>query len=153
MSAITLEAIQAKQTELAKLIQQFKEQPVAIGREIEIEGNTISLAPGEHYAGAVLDSDGNHQHDLVLMAMRPEKKLNWQNALDWAEEVGGALPTRQELSLLFANCNPHLEKVWYWSCEEHEEDASCAWDCNFGTGRIGYSRKSSVGAVVAVRRV
>ena len=99
MSAITLEAIQAKQTELAKLIQQFKEQPVAIGREIEIEGNTISLAPGEHYAGALLESDGNHQHDLVLMAMRPEKKLNWQNALDWAEEVGGASAIGREFGL------------------------------------------------------
>jgi len=152
MSAITLEAIQAKQSELAKLIQQFSEQPVDHGREIEIEGNTISLAPGEHYAGIVLDADGNYQHDLVLMAAKPGAKLNWKAALEWAEEVGGALPTRQELSLLFANCKPHLQPVWHWSCEEHKSDASYAWVCYFANGTINYHHKSFEGSAVAVRR-
>lgn len=153
MSAITLEAIQAKQTELAKMIQQLTEQAVDHGREIEIEGSTISLAPGEHYAGIVLDADGNYQHDLVLMAAKPASKLNWKDALEWAEEVGGALPTRQELSLIFANCKPHLQPVWHWSCEEYEQDASSAWHCYFDDGYIYNFHKSYDGSAVAVRRV
>jgi hypothetical protein len=153
VSAITLEAIQAKQTELAKLIQQFSEQPKEAARTIEIEDRYVELEPGERYAGAVLDVDGNHMHDLVLMAAKPDGKLNWKGALEWAEEVGGALPTRQELSLLYANCKPHLQPVWHWSCEEHESDASSAWSCYFGLGSLGTTRKSSGGSVVAVRRV
>lgn len=153
MSAITLEAIRAKQTELEKLIQQFKAQPVEQGREIEIEGNVISLAPGEHYAGAVLDADGNHMHDLVLMPQRHGKRLNWKSALEWAEEVGGALPTRQEQSLIFANCKPHLEGVYHWSCEEYESDASSAWGCYFSDGNQYRSLKVNELAAVSVRRL
>ena len=153
MSVITIEAIQAKQTELEKLIQQFSEQPKAAGRTIEIEDRDIKLEPGEHYAGAVLDADGNHMHDLVLMPQRHGKRLNWKDALAWAEEVGGALPTRQEQSLIFANCKPHLEGVYHWSCEDYESDASSAWGCNFGHG-FQYSSHEYTGlAAVAVRRL
>lgn len=153
MSAITLEAIQAKQTELAKLIQQFSEQPKAAGRTIEIEDRYIELEPGEHYAGAVLDADGNHMHDLVLMPQRHGERLNWKAALDWAEKIGGALPTRQEQSLIFANCKPHLEGVYHWSCEEHEENASFAWFCYFDYGGQFYDHETSELAAVAVRRL
>lgn len=153
MSVVTIEAIKAKQNELEKLIQQFAEQPVDQGREIEIEGNVISLAPGEHYAGAVLDADGNHLHDLVLMPQRHGTRLNWKAALEWAEEVGGALPTRQEQALLFANCKPHLEGVCHWSCEEHEENASFAWICAFTHGLQNGYRKGHGLAAVAVRRL
>ena len=153
MSAITLEAIQAKQTELAKLIQQFSEQPKAAGRTIEIEDRYIELEPGEHYAGAVLDADGNHMHDLVLMPQRHGKRLNWKDALEWAEEVGGALPTSQEQALLFANCKPHLEGVYHWSCEEYEGDASYAWLCHFGGGYQSDGHEGHELAAVAVRRL
>jgi hypothetical protein len=153
VSAITLEAIQAKQTELAKLIQQFSEQPKAAGRTIEIEDRYIKLEPGEYYAGTVLDADGNHMHDLVLMPQRHGKRLDWKAALEWAEEIGGALPTRQEQSLIFANCKPHLEGVYHWSCEEYEGDASCAWGCFFLVGSQYYFRKHHELAAVAVRLI
>lgn len=153
MSVITIEAIQAKQTELEKLIQQFSEQPKAAGRTIEIEDRDIKLEPGEHYAGAVLDADGNHMHDLVLMPQRHGKRLNWKDALAWAEEVGGALPTRQEQSLIFANCKPHLEGVYHWSCEEYESDASSAWYCHFYYGDQSSGHKGLELAAVAVRRL
>lgn len=153
MSAITLEAIQAKQTELAKLIQQFSDQPKAASRTIEIEDRYIELEPGEHYAGAVLDADGNHMHDLVLLPQRHGKRLNWKAALEWAEEVGGALPTRQEQSLIFANCKPHLEGVYHWSCEEYEGASSYAWLCYFRDGTQYYDPMCDELAAVAVRRL
>ena len=153
MSEITLEAIEAKQTELSLLIAKFKEQPTTpattqwVFPEVSIE-----LQPGEHYAGAVLDESGHLMHHLVLMAQLPKGKLNWQAACDWAESVGGDLPNRQELSLLFANCKPHLQAVWHWSNETHADDASYAWCCNFGYGYVYGGHKSYEGSAVAVRR-
>lgn len=153
MTAVTIELIQAKQTELATLIAQLQATPVQASTTIYIEEETFDLAPGEHYAGAVLDANGQHMHHLVLMAAKPEGDLTWKAALEWAEEVGGALPTRQEQALLFANCKSHLTPRWHWSCEEHETEASYAWQCGFNYGfQYGYL-KSSEGSAVAVRRV
>jgi len=151
MPPITIEAIEAKQSELDKLIQQFKAQS-APDREIEIDGRTITLGAGELYAGPVLDADGNHMHDLVVLAARPGKRLDWKAALEWAEDVGGALPTRQEQALIFANCKPHLEGAYHWSCEEYEENASYAWSCYFSYGGQRLDHKANELAAVAVRR-
>ena len=151
MPPITLEAIEAKQTELSQLIAKFKEQPIP-ARQFSVPAVNIELQPGEHYAGQVLDEFGDVIHGLVLMVQRPTNKLNWQAAMDWAQRMGGSLPTRQELSLLFANCKPHLEPVWHWSSEVHKEEASCAWNCYFGYGSIFIYHKSYEGSAVAVRR-
>ena len=146
---MNIETIKAKQAELEKLIEQLQAQATVI----EIKERTIKLHPGEHYAGAVLDADGNHLHDLVLMPQRHGKHLTWKAALDWAEEVGGALPTRQEQSLIFANCKPHLEGVYHWSCEEYEGNASYAWSCYFDNGNQILDHKGNEVSAVAVRRV
>ena len=153
MTAVTIELIQAKQTELAAMIAQLQATPAQISTTIYIEEETFDLAPGEHYAGAVLDANGLHMHHLVLMAAKPEGDLNWTAALEWAEEAGGALPTRQEQALLFANCKPHLTPHWHWSCEEHETEASFAWHCYFNGGLQSNTLKSYEGGAVAVRRV
>jgi hypothetical protein len=153
MTAVTIELIQAKQTELAALIAQLQATPAQASTNIYIEEETFDLAPGEHYAGAVLDANGQHMHHLVLMAAKPEGDLTWKAALEWAEEAGGALPTRQEQALLFANCKPHLTPRWHWSCEEHETEASSAWGCGFTGGDQYNNRKSYEGSAVAVRRV
>ena len=153
MTAVTLEQIQAKQTELASMIAQLLATPKQAPTTIEIEEDSIELAEDEHYAGAVLDANGQHMHHLVLMAAKSSENLAWQAALEWAEQVGGALPTRQEQALLFANCKPHLEARWHWSCEEYESDASSAWGCYFLYGNQSSGPKSYEGSAVAVRRV
>jgi len=146
---MNIETIKAKQAELEKLIEQFQKQTTIV----EIQERTIKLNPGEHYAGAVLDADGNHVHDLILLPQRHGKRVNLNAALEWAEEVGGALPTRQELTLIHANCKPHLEGVYHWSCEEYEGSASSAWACCFDDGNQGTYRKLAALSAVAVRRV
>ena len=150
--SVTIEAIKARQTELAAMIQAFQEQAAAI-TYIEIEETTIELRPGEHYADAVLNEHGDHQFHLVLMAQRPGKKLAWQDAMNWAKSVGGSLPTRQEQALLFANCKPHIEGVYHWSGQTHEDDASSAWGCDFNVGSQYPLREGYELAAVAVRRV
>ena len=92
-------------------------------------------------------------HHLVLMSARPDTKLEWQPAMDWAAAAGGELPTRQEQALLFANCKPHLEPEWHWSCETHKENASSAWICGISSGYQSSSHESCAGGAVAVRRV
>lgn len=152
MPPVTLEAIEAKQTELSLLIAKFKEQPIQT-THLNFTKFSIELHPGEHYAGPVLHESGHLMHHLVLMAQRPTDNLNWQGAMDWAQRVGGTLPTRQEQGLLFANCKPHLQPGWHWSSETHEKDASGAWYCYFCYGSQYTGRKSYEGGVVAVRRV
>ncbi len=125
----------------------------ADGYQAETETPIPDLQPGEHYAGVVLDESGQVTHHLVLMAPRPDKKLQWQAAMDWAASVGGALPTRQEQALLYANCKPHLKPEWHWSSETHADDAYYAWGCFFGHGTQSRYRKSYEGSAVAVRRV
>lgn len=149
---ITLEAIEAKHNELSLLIAQFKEQPVQTTHHVFPEID-IELQPGELYAGPVLDASGHLMHHLVVMAHRPTDDLAWQAAMDWAAHIGGVLPTRQELSLIFANCKPHLKPKWHWSSDVYEKDASYAWHCYFAGGAVSLYHKSYEGSVVAVRRV
>lgn len=112
-----------------------------------------SLATGERYAGIVLDADGRPTHHLILLPQRPSARLNWDDANAWAASTGGALPSRQEQALLYANCKPHLQAAWYWSSDEYEGDASYAWDCNFFNGNQYDNHKSLEGTAVAVRRL
>jgi hypothetical protein len=152
MPPITLESIQAKQTELDALIQQFKSE-ASKPMLLVLPRTDIELQPGEHYAGTVLNASGHVLHHLVLMSQRPDSKLAWQAACDWADSIDGYLPTRQEQSLLFTNCKPHLKPEWHWSSETYEDDASCAWFCYFSSGDIYGGRKSYEGSAVAVRRI
>lgn len=118
------------------------------------EGASITLPelqPGEHYAGVILDAQGQVQHHLVLLAAVPTARLNWQDAMAWAESVGGTLPTRQEQSLLFANCQEQFKAEWYWSGEQ--DGASFAWSCDFGYGYQYYDLKSYEGCARAVRLI
>jgi len=120
---------------------------------IHIPAATIELHPGERYAGPVLDAEGRIKHHLVLLPACPESRLNWNDAKAWAASINGQLPDRQEQALLFANCKPHLQPGWHWSCREDEEDASYAWCCLFYDGYQYYDHKSFEGSAVAVRRL
>lgn len=120
---------------------------------LQIPAITIELHPGERYAGPVLDAEGRVKHHLVLLPHRPESRLNWDATKAWATSVGGELPDQQEQALLFANCEPHLQPGWHWSCQEDEEDASYAWSCHFDLGSQGNNHKSFEGSAVAVRRL
>ena len=153
MSEVTLEQVQAKQAELAALIARLTE-PKAAPTILQIPAASIELQPGEHYAGTLLNDDGTVRAHLVLMAAQSDDTLAWQDAMDWAKGVGGELPSRQEMALLFANCREHMEKDdWQWSRDTHDSDASYAWYCGFDYGYVDFSHKSYEGRARAVRRV
>lgn len=106
---------------------------------------------GGIFAGITTRQDGAHCAVVLLPAKG--KELNWKQAQAWAAKQGGELPTRQEQALLYANCKPHLEGTWHWSCETHEDDASSAWDCHFFNGYQYYDHKDTTLSAVAVRSI
>lgn len=152
MTAVTLALVQAKQAELAAMIQQLQQQPSPT-TTLRLPAVEIELLPGERYAGAALDHEGFVTHHIILMPQRPDERLAWPDAMTWAQSVGGELPTRQEQSLLFANCKSHIEADWYWSREAHEDDGDYAWYCNFSYGTQHFSHQRRKCAAVAVRRL
>ena len=128
-------------------------EPPPIKRTITVPAATIELRPGDQYAGLVLKDDGTPSHHLVLMAARPDERLAWQAANDWAAAVGGTLPTGREQSLIHAHCRAHIKHAWHWSSESFEEDALRAGCCNFNYGYCGGEIKSFEFCAVAVRRI
>lgn len=152
MPTITIEDVKAEQARLAALIEQLQAnaaQPAV--RVYTVREATIELKPGEHYAGLVLDADGNASHHLVLLPGEGED-LAWQAARDWATAAGGDLPTRQEQALLYANLKGQFKPQWHWSAETYSDDGSYAWGQDFFSGGQGGSRKRYGGSARAVRR-
>jgi hypothetical protein len=121
---ITLEQIEAEHSRISAMIEELKKQPLAT--EYHVDAVTIPLAPGERFAGHVLNEDGTLSHYVILIPGDVER-IQWADAKAWAAERGGELPTRQEQSLLFANLKSEFEAAWYWSVEEHEDEAGWAW--------------------------
>ena len=112
-----------------------------------------NLKPGEEYAGIILGKDGKPDHHLVLLPVKPDKKLNWNQAIKWAKTTSGELPTRQEQSILFENLKEKFETAWHWSCEQDEGGTDCAWLQYFGNGSQGDGHKSNEYGARAVRRI
>jgi hypothetical protein len=79
--------------------------------------------------------------------------VSWPAANDWAANRGGELPTRRELSLLFANLREQFERSWYWSSEQHETRVQLVWGQNFASGIQTVYGRPYRGHARAVRRV
>ena len=149
MITITLEDLQARHAELGKLIESFKAALPAI---LHIPGTDIELRQGERYAGLILNDQGKPGHHLVLLPGDAED-LTWEQALAWAAEQGGELPTRAEQSLLFANLKGEFQGAYYWSGQTHETNSSWAWFQYFRNGGQGNYRKGNEFRARAVRRL
>ena len=146
----TISEIKEKQSELERLIAKLESsQP----RVVEIQKQEIELKEGEHYAGIILGKEPGTGHHLILLPHESEDEMNWANALKWAANVGGELPTRSEQSLLFANLKDQFKPTGYWSSEQHAEDADSAWVQNFSYGSQVYFHKGNEWRARAVRRL
>lgn len=151
MTTITLEDIKAQQDKLAQMIAALQAAPQAEPTVYALPAAEITLQPGEHYAGLVLDATtGKPSHHLVLLADDAEE-LTWAEATAWAEERGGHLPTRQEQALLFANLKREFEGEWYWSGEK--SSSGSAWSQDFSHGSQDYDNLDDRLRVRAGRRL
>ena len=112
-----------------------------------------NLQPGEVYAGLILGEGGEKDYHLILLP-QTVPSTTWQKAKAWAKSVGGALPDRRELRLLWVNAKQEFEDAWYWSSETHASLSDCAWMQDFGSGsQHGYGRKDTTFRARAVRRL
>lgn len=105
---------------------------------------------GGTFAGLTTLKDGTHCA-VVLLPARGEG-LTWQQAMDWAKEQGGELPTRSAAALIFANVQDRPQEGWHWTNEEYS--ALYAWRCNcYDGGQRNYykSRGSHAIAVIYMR--
>jgi hypothetical protein len=111
-----------------------------------------ALQDGEHYAGLIIGKDGKEDYHLLLLPGDAEE-VSWAAAMQWAGQTGGELPTRRELSLLFANLREQFQRVWYWSCETQEPRSHLVWGQNFTSGIQTMYGRPFRGRARAVRRV
>ena len=120
-----------------------------------METTTITLPDlkaGESYAGIIIDDNGS-MHHVILLAGDADEATH-QEQLDWAKSIGGDLPTRQEQSLLFANCKKHFKRDWYWSSELYEPASGYAWYQDFSNGiQVSYHKDGDGCRARAVRRL
>ena len=149
MTTVTIEAVVAKQAELAKMIEALQ---CATTFSYGIPEALIELKPGERYAGIVLAEDGEPAHHLILLPGEAED-LNWEDAKSWATEQGGELPTRQEQALLYANLKAQFKPNWYWSSQAHETESSWAWSQHFNRGSQDNRHENDEFRARAVRRL
>ncbi|MDP3088842.1 MAG: hypothetical protein Q8M99_11735 [Methylotenera sp.] len=83
------------------------------------------LQDGETYLCAYVNEDGSVTYTILM----PESKIdiNWKDAMAWAKELGGDLPTRAELIHLYENHADKFELRWYWSNTQPASYSSNAW--------------------------
>jgi len=94
--------------------------------------NKPELTDGEIYIGAITQADGTGNHIILLAG--DNNDAEWQAQMDWAKSVGGDLPTRAELILLFEHHREQFQLDWYWSNTQHADAAGYAWCQNFYYG-------------------
>ncbi len=147
--SITLEHIEAEQAKVSELIAKFKANQ---SRQFHLPAITLELASGEECAGLVLTSEGKPSHYLILLPNEVDE-ITFDQAVAWAKEQGGDLPSREEQALLFANLKKHFQQAYYWSDTEHPTDKGYAFVQYFGRGNQLLSGKYYKFRARAVRRV
>lgn len=112
----------------------------------------LALGEGELYAGVILGKNGEADYHLVLLPGEVSD-AGWASAMNWAREIGGELPARRELALLFANQKEQFEREWYWSREPQEGHPHLVWGENFASGIQTVYGRAFRGHARATRRV
>lgn len=114
------------------------------------------LAEGEVYAGAIGDQNGDVYH--LIMLPGDNNDASWKKQMAWAKKIGGDLPNKLEMAMLFANCRDEFKRDLYWSNQnyvnsEGKEETAYAWFQYFTYGSQLSTRKSFSLRARAVRRL
>jgi hypothetical protein len=108
------------------------------------------LKKDEINAGLIFE-DGKPHHWTVLLPGEMASGT-FADAQAFAKKAGGDLPTREEQSLLHANCKGEFQGVWYWSGIKHATRSDYAWLQYFDYGGQGYYPQDDSYRARAVRR-
>lgn len=122
------------------LIRSLTEQGEEIGLTVTGEIGVIAkpdplalptLEAGETYVATLFDAANGKGYHLILLP-GDNDPADWDTQAAWAQSIGGELPTRVELSLLYDQCKSLFEEVAYWSNDCPE--SGWAWYQDFGYG-------------------
>lgn len=91
-------------------------------------------------------------HEIAIMPVESEERLNFNKAQQFCQSAGGRCPTIDELTGIFLNKDkinasleaaglPKLKESWYWSSTEY--DYSYAWLLRMSGGNRGSSTKNN----------
>ena len=120
------------------------ENPPALGQEF-VEGvftGLITLPNETHCAIFYMPVE---RHDKYRA-----RDVTWQQAMDWAIEVGGELPSRPIAALLHANVKDKLQPEWYWCSDE--DGTPYRWRCFMGDGaQASTIDTNATGTAISVR--
>lgn len=111
-----------------------------------------AIGEKELFAGLILGKEGERDYHVVLL---PGEVVDagWAAATSWARELGGELPSRRELSLLFANLREEFQREWYWSREPQTGHPHLVWGQNFASGIQTVYGRAYRGHARAIRRI
>lgn len=87
---------------------------------------------GETHICSIINADGSTTHSFLLPKTKAD--INWKDAMEWAKSIGGDLPTRAELIMLYENHADQFENRAYWSNTQHASDSSYTWCQSFNNG-------------------
>ena len=90
------------------------------------------------YAGKAMSKDGDKLVHLIAWNAKPDKKLDYKDANEWANKVNPEMdshaPTRMQSITLFNNLQDEFNKDdWYWTMEK-TKSGECAFVQIFGNG-------------------
>ncbi|VWB83183.1 hypothetical protein BLA13014_03836 [Burkholderia aenigmatica] len=111
------------------------------------------LADGEIYLGIVTNTAGERHHVVLLPGDNDD--ASWQAQMDWAQSIGGELPTRVEMLFLLENHRDEFERDAYWTCQQDTDPgySGWAWFQGFGLGDQSSTRQDDELRARAVRRL
>lgn len=108
-------------------------------------------AQGGTYIG-IAPAEGNlPARHLVMLDIEPSTKLNWANAVQWAQTHGNGarLPTQLEALFAFTTAKAAFKPEWHWTLTQY--DRSNAFCQSFQYGGSGWDFKDGELRVRACR--
>jgi outer membrane receptor for ferric coprogen and ferric-rhodotorulic acid len=121
-----------------------------------VQANTLpalgTAFHGGEYAGVTTDTDGS-VYALISLDDKPGRRLNFKDAMAWAESLGNgaSLPNRVESLMLFMNLKGKFDEGWHWTREAYSERS--AWSLHFYNGYQGSIYRYGELCARAVRRL
>ena len=101
------------------------------------------------YSGLTIDENAPAQ--LVLLP--GEFNGDWKDAIAWAKEQGGVLPSRVDALILWQNMAAEFRKEAYWTDTQHAVHSDSAWYQDFLNGNQDSSYISDKLRARSVRRL
>ncbi|RQU16278.1 DUF1566 domain-containing protein [Burkholderia cenocepacia] len=112
-----------------------------------------TLADGEIYLCGFVDKNGDVVHTILLPGDNAD--ASWQAQMEWAQSIGGDLPTRAELVIAYEQHREQFEPDAYWSNQPDTDPgySGWAWSQDFNDGYQGSYRQGHELRARAVRRL